>query len=87
MYGFLDAMFQNQFDFPFQAAQSRPQGKYRCFRAIYDYKAQDSDEISFNDGDVIVNCVAVDEGWMTGTVHRTGEYGMLPANYVEAVDL
>jgi hypothetical protein len=24
---------------------------------------------------------------MTGTVHRTGEYGMLPANYVEAVDL
>ncbi len=60
---------------------------YRCYRAIYDYKAQDSDEISFNDGDIIVNCTAVDEGWMTGTVHRTGEYGMLPANYVEPVDL
>ena len=74
----------------FQVAQqprAQQGGMYRCYRAIYDYKAQDSDEISFNDGDIIVNCTAVDEGWMTGTVHRTGEYGMLPANYVEPVDL
>lgn len=54
---------------------------------MYDYKAQDVDEISFNDGDIIVNCTAVDEGWMTGTLPRTGQSGMLPANYVEPVDL
>jgi len=34
------------------------------------------------DGDLIANCTAVDEGWMTGTVTRNGRRGMLPANYV-----
>ncbi|KAI1289741.1 LIM and SH3 domain protein Lasp [Halotydeus destructor] len=52
-------------------------------RAIYDYSAQDVDEVSFVDGDMIVNCLPIDEGWMTGTVQRTGQRGMLPANYVE----
>jgi len=52
-------------------------------RAMYDYTAQDVDEVSFLDGDLIVACVPIDEGWMTGTVQRTGERGMLPANYVE----
>ncbi|XP_054162738.1 LIM and SH3 domain protein Lasp-like [Oppia nitens] len=56
----------------------------RSFRAIYDYTAQDIDEVSFLDGDVIVNCVPIDEGWMTGTVQRTGQTGMLPSNYVES---
>uniref|UniRef100_A0A023GGL2 Putative nebulin repeat protein n=1 Tax=Amblyomma triste TaxID=251400 RepID=A0A023GGL2_AMBTT len=55
----------------------------RTFRAMYDYVAQDVDEVSFLDGDMIVSCVPIDEGWMTGTVQRTGLSGMLPANYVE----
>lgn len=53
---------------------------------MYDYNAADSDEVSFLDGDIIVNCVPVDEGWMTGIVQRTGQKGMLPANYVEPVN-
>lgn len=63
---------------------SQPQmSSGRTFRAMYDYVAQDSDEVSFLDGDVIVSCVPIDDGWMTGTVQRTGLSGMLPANYVE----
>ncbi|XP_077561887.1 LIM and SH3 domain protein Lasp isoform X2 [Haemaphysalis longicornis] len=58
----------------------------RTFRAMYDYVAQDVDEVSFLDGDMIVSCVPIDEGWMTGTVQRTGSTGMLPANYVEPVN-
>ncbi len=54
---------------------------------MYDYEAQDTDEVSFKDGDLVVNCTFIDEGWMTGTVHRTGKFGMLPANYVEPVNL
>lgn len=50
---------------------------------MYDYEAQDRDEVSFMDGDIIVNCTPIDEGWMTGVVQRTGQTGMLPANYVE----
>lgn len=57
----------------------------RCYRAMYDYEAADTDEVSFKDGDLIINCTAIDEGWMTGTIQRTGVTGMLPANYVERV--
>lgn len=55
----------------------------RVYRALYDYEAQDHDEVSFCDGDIILNCTAIDQGWMTGVVQRTGRHGMLPANYVE----
>uniref|UniRef100_A0A8C6SGU5 SH3 domain-containing protein n=1 Tax=Neogobius melanostomus TaxID=47308 RepID=A0A8C6SGU5_9GOBI len=57
----------------------------KTVRAMYDYSAADNHEVSFKDGDVIVNVQAIDEGWMYGTVQRTGKTGMLPANYVEAV--
>ncbi|VDM58211.1 unnamed protein product [Angiostrongylus costaricensis] len=52
-------------------------------KAMYDYTAADKDEVSFLEGDIIVNCEKVDDGWMTGTVQRTLEWGMLPANYVQ----
>ncbi|CAG0894739.1 unnamed protein product [Darwinula stevensoni] len=66
--------------------QSPGQSYGRCYRAMYDYSAGDADEVSFMDGDLIINCQQIDEGWMTGTVQRTGECGMLPANYVEPVN-
>ncbi|XP_053482933.1 nebulin isoform X1 [Ictalurus furcatus] len=64
---------------------SHPSTTGKTVRAMYDYVAADSDEVSFKDGDVIVNVQAIDEGWMYGTVQRTGKTGMLPANYVEAI--
>lgn len=41
--------------------------------------------MSFADGDVIVDVRHIDVGWMYGRVERTGQQGMLPANYVEAI--
>ncbi|XP_034002989.1 nebulin isoform X8 [Trematomus bernacchii] len=64
---------------------SHPSTTGKTVRAIYDYAAADNDEVSFKDSDVIVNVQAIDEGWMYGTVQRTGKTGMLPANYVEAI--
>ncbi|CAK6968548.1 LOW QUALITY PROTEIN: nebulin [Scomber scombrus] len=64
---------------------SHPSTTGKTVRAIYDYSAADNDEVSFKDSDVIVNVQAIDEGWMYGTVQRTGKTGMLPANYVEAI--
>ncbi|XP_064805571.1 LIM zinc-binding domain-containing Nebulette-like isoform X2 [Oncorhynchus masou masou] len=66
-----------------RSQQSPPSVTMRVYRALYDYVAQDHDEVSFRDGDVIVNAQPIDEGWMYGTVQRTGKSGMLPANYVE----
>ncbi|CAK1548988.1 unnamed protein product [Leptosia nina] len=66
-------------------AQSRPTNHHsqRVYIAMYDYEANDSDEVSFREGDLISNVTSIDEGWMTGQVLRTGRTGMLPANYVE----
>lgn len=92
------------------------------YRALYDYDAQDVDEVSFLESDLIVestpvimhifSCIfiychfgmvftkyqvnkpyimtfsyiyQIEEGWLTGTVQRTGKRGMLPANYVSAM--
>ena len=61
--------------------QQQPSGGR--YIAVYDYTAADDDEVSFQEGDVITNCEIIDDRWMTGTVERTGETGMLPSNYVE----
>ena len=53
------------------------------YQAMYDYDAQDEDEVSFQENDRIIKCEIIDEGWMRGTVQRTGQSGMIPANYVE----
>jgi len=53
--------------------------------AMYDYDAQDDDEVSFLENDRIVLYEMIDDGWMYGVVQRTGYKGMIPANYVERV--
>ncbi|XP_058508887.1 LIM and SH3 domain protein 1 isoform X1 [Solea solea] len=68
-----------------QAAAGPPPSAGKRYRAVYDYSADDDDEVSFMEGDVIVDVQPIDEGWMYGRVDRTGQQGMLPANYVEAI--
>ncbi|XP_054615661.1 LIM and SH3 domain protein 1 isoform X2 [Dunckerocampus dactyliophorus] len=68
-----------------QAAAAPPPSAVKRYRAVYDYAAADEDEVSFMEDDVIVDVQLIDEGWMYGRVERTGQLGMLPANYVEAI--
>uniref|UniRef100_A0A8W7PXD9 SH3 domain-containing protein n=1 Tax=Anopheles coluzzii TaxID=1518534 RepID=A0A8W7PXD9_ANOCL len=65
----------------------RTVGATRVYRALYDYEAQDSDEVGFSEGDLIIEVNSIDAGWMTGRVERTGLTGMLPANYVELMKI
>ena len=37
----------------------------------------------FYAGDAIIDAHVIDDGWMEGRVERTGQFGMLPSNYVE----
>ena len=37
----------------------------------------------FHLGDEIIDVTVIDEGWVEGRVKRTGQYGMLPSNYIE----
>ena len=60
----------------------QPQKRYQ---AMYSYTAAEADEVSLLEGDVILDVEPIDEGWVFGCNQRTGQRGMLPANYVRPV--
>ncbi|XP_041967464.1 unconventional myosin-If [Alosa sapidissima] len=60
-------------------AQAPPPG-LRC-RALYQYVGQDTDEISFNVGDIIELMTEDPSGWWRGRFR--GKQGLFPGNYVE----
>nr|XP_023681183.1 uncharacterized protein LOC111850981 [Paramormyrops kingsleyae] len=55
------------------------------YRALSDYTAAEDGEVSFQHGDLILDVQQMNNGWMHGHVERTDEWGMLPANFVEAI--
>merc|ERR1712226_829258 len=61
--------------------------KLNTFLAMFPYHAQEDDELSFNEGDYLDECQFIGEGWMFGFNRTSGESGMLPANYVESVNM
>lgn len=61
---------------------SAPQKRYQ---ALYSYMAAEADEVSLAEGDLILDVETIDEGWMFGCNQRTGQRGLLPANYVRPV--
>lgn len=55
------------------------------FQAMYSYMAADADEVSLQEGDLILDVEPIDDGWVFGCNQRTGQRGLLPANYVRPV--
>ena len=59
--------------------------------ALFDYPGGEEGGVSFVKGDIIVNqtfnyvLIAHLHGWMSGTVLRTGESGLVPCNLVQQV--
>jgi len=52
------------------------------FRALYNYKPQNDDEVELTEGDVVYVMEKCDDGWFVGTSQRTGIFGTFPGNYV-----
>lgn len=75
----------NLLTLPEESTVSLPTNPKKIFRAVYDYVAADTDEVSFQDGDTIVNVETINEGWMYGTVEKTGMTGLFPSNYVKDI--
>ncbi|KAI8618837.1 hypothetical protein BC830DRAFT_1106842 [Chytriomyces sp. MP71] len=53
-------------------------------KAMYAYDAQEDNEISFAEGEIINAIEKLDEGWWQGT-NAAGRVGLFPATYVEEV--
>lgn len=51
--------------------------------AEYDYVKDEDNEISFDEGDLIVEIDFVDEDWWSGKHEKSGSVGLFPANYVK----
>jgi hypothetical protein len=51
-------------------------------QCLYDCIGEDSQELSFSTGDIIINITETqDAGWYFGTLKRTGQKGLFPGNY------
>ncbi|XP_077418480.1 vinexin isoform X6 [Vanacampus margaritifer] len=55
------------------------------FKAIYNYKPQNADELELREGDVVQVMEKCDDGWFVGTSERTHAFGTFPGNYVTPV--
>ncbi|XP_073345783.1 LIM and SH3 domain protein 1-like isoform X1 [Pagrus major] len=62
-----------------------PSSGGKRYQALYSYTAAEADEVSLMEGDVVLDVETIDEGWMFGCNQRTGQRGLLPANYVRPV--
>ncbi|XP_033750743.1 unconventional myosin-Ie-like isoform X1 [Pecten maximus] len=66
---------------PKPPAAPKPKPAFPQCRCLYAYDAQDVDELSFNEGDVIEIVKEEATGWWTGKLRA--KQGLFPANYVE----
>jgi len=57
-------------------------GRPQC-RALYDFQAENPDELSFSTGQVIDIVSQENSDWWTGILN--GREGIFPANYVELI--
>uniref|UniRef100_A0A9J7ZUL5 Sorbin and SH3 domain containing 3 n=1 Tax=Cyprinus carpio carpio TaxID=630221 RepID=A0A9J7ZUL5_CYPCA len=55
------------------------------YKAVYNYKPQNRDELELREGDIVQVIEKCDDGWFVGTSERTQAFGTFPGNYVAPV--
>nr|XP_019949642.1 PREDICTED: sorbin and SH3 domain-containing protein 2-like isoform X4 [Paralichthys olivaceus] len=55
------------------------------YKAVYNYRPQNSDELELREGDIVQVMEKCDDGWFVGTSERTRAFGTFPGNYVAPV--
>ncbi|XP_037825742.1 LIM and SH3 domain protein Lasp-like, partial [Lucilia sericata] len=69
-YQHMPAVQQQQQQIHHSVQQKQSKQSLRVYRALYDYEAQDVDEVSFREGDIIFEVESIDSGlddWSCGT--------------------
>ena len=57
---------------------------YQRARCTFDYAAENPDELTIKEGDIITVLSTKDQGWWEGEFN--GKRGVFPSNFVEVVD-
>ncbi|CAH1795503.1 unnamed protein product, partial [Owenia fusiformis] len=65
-----------------ELSPSKKDIEVNTYRAIYNYKPRNEDELELKEGDEIYVMERCDDGWFVGTSNRTGHFGTFPGNYV-----
>lgn len=53
------------------------------YRALYDYKPVNADELELTCDDIINVVEICDDGWYVGFIEKTDKFGTFPGNYVK----
>nr|CAD7446135.1 unnamed protein product [Timema bartmani] len=59
--------------------------EYYKYRALYNYRPQNDDELELVEGDTVYVMEKCDDGWYVGSSERSGYFGTFPGNYVERI--
>ncbi|KAM6931508.1 vinexin isoform 2-T3 [Xenentodon cancila] len=59
--------------------------QHRPYKAVYNYKPQNADELELKEGDIVQVMEKCDDGWFVGMSERTRAFGTFPGNYVTPV--
>uniref|UniRef100_A0A2K5V2E7 SH3 domain-containing protein 19 n=1 Tax=Macaca fascicularis TaxID=9541 RepID=A0A2K5V2E7_MACFA len=59
--------------------------KGRKAKALYDFRGENEDELSFKAGDIITELESVDDDWMSGEL--MGKSGIFPKNYIQFLQM
>ncbi|XP_019487123.1 PREDICTED: vinexin isoform X4 [Hipposideros armiger] len=67
------------------SSPSTTQIHWTPYRAMYQYRPQNEDELELREGDRVDVMQQCDDGWFVGVSRRTQKFGTFPGNYVAPV--
>uniref|UniRef100_A0A9L0SIZ5 Sorbin and SH3 domain containing 3 n=1 Tax=Equus caballus TaxID=9796 RepID=A0A9L0SIZ5_HORSE len=67
------------------SSPSTTQIHWTPYRAMYQYRPQNEDELELQEGDRVDVMQQCDDGWFVGVSRRTQKFGTFPGNYVAPV--
>jgi len=60
-----------------------PVNRSPCCQALYDFEAENPNELAFSEGDIIQLTQKLDENWFQGSIN--GKSGIFPISYVQVL--